>query len=98
MVLPAIEHVHQKILLVTHQMYLLLDTLRKDHLLILSQELSLVAWMVSRDVCQQQKFQRRLQILSQISEEEAQFPLTSRSLVSGLAGVVNGKFIPVVVM
>lgn len=79
-------------------MYLLLDTLRKAHLLILSQELSLAAWTVSRDICQQQKFSRGLQILSQISEEEAQFPFTNRSLVSGLAGVVHGKLIPIVVL
>ena len=61
--------------------------------LVTNQTLTLVAWMVSEDICLRKEFLSRQPILSPIQGDRVFYQVTSRPGRSGLAGVIEGRLI-----
>ena len=61
-------------------------------------QLQLVAWKVSGKPWKVREYQNLLPHLSQIPEGQGQYLITNRPGESGLAGVVNGRLIPLQVI
>ena len=61
-------------------------------------QLQLVAWKVSGKFWKVREYQNSLPHLSQIPEGQGQYLITNQPSKSGLAGVVNGRLIPLQVI
>ena len=73
---------------------LLLNPNNEYHPLILNKGLRLVAWTVSGKGCLQRVYQEKLYHLSQLPGERVQHLITNRPGVSGTAGVLGDRLIP----
>ena len=67
---------------------------KEPHPLITKGSLQLLAWIVSGKGCLQKEYQRKLPLLSQMPDDQAQSLITNRPDVSGTAGVLGDKLIP----
>ena len=73
---------------------LLKDPQGNTHPLVENNSLKLVAWRISGRTWQIKEYQRGLQDLLQLPEDQVHFLITNRPGESGLAGVVNNKLVP----
>ena len=73
---------------------LLQDPQEQKHPLQEGNQLQLVAWKVSGKLWKVREYQNSLPHLSQIPEGQGQYLITNRPSERGLAGVVNGRLIP----
>ena len=64
------------------------------HPLITKGNLQLLAWIVSGKGCLQKEYQRNLPLLLQMPDDQAQSLITNRPGISGIAGVLGDKLIP----
>ena len=70
----------------------------QKHFLQEENQLQLVAWKVSGKLWKVREYQNSLPLLSQIPEGQDQYLITNRPGKSGLAGVMNGRLIPLQVI
>ena len=72
---------------------LLSNSSGETHPLVTNETFTLVAWMVSGDICLRKEFLSRQPILSPIQGDRVLYQVTSRPGRSGLAGVIEGRLI-----
>ena len=68
----------------------------ESHPLIQNLSLTLAAWLVSRKIYLQKKYQKELSTLSQMPEEQGLSQIMNRYRECGLASVIESKLIPLV--
>lgn len=73
---------------------LLMNPHGEVHPLVANKSIRLVAWKVSGKAWQVKEFQKGLQTLSQVPDDQARFLITNRPGENGLAGEVNNRLIP----
>ena len=73
---------------------LLIEPNKQNHQLIENQNLQLLAWTVSGKSYLQKDYQKSLPSLLQMPEDQRQSLIMNRSGVSGIATVLEEKFIP----
>ena len=72
---------------------LLSNSSGETHPLVTNETFTLVAWMVSGDICLRKEFLSRQPILSPIQGDRVLYQVTSRPGRSGLADVIEGWLI-----